>query len=81
DGTSGNNVWKALGGGGGVISAPNIRISSTGNDFTATDLNGYVFLTGNTADLTAFPANASNKGKTLTLVRIGTSNISINGMS
>ncbi|THV56196.1 MULTISPECIES: hypothetical protein [Chryseobacterium] len=81
DGTNGNNVWRGIGGGGTVNPSANVRTSTTGNDFTAADLNGYVFLTGNSADLTAFPATASNKGKTITLVRIGTQNISIAGIS
>ncbi|OCA69867.1 hypothetical protein BBH99_03510 [Chryseobacterium contaminans] len=81
DGTAGNNVWKALGGGGTVSAPVSVRTSTTGNDFTAADLNGYVFLTGNTADFTAFPANAGNKGKTITVVRTGTQNITINGIS
>jgi hypothetical protein len=58
-----------------------VRTSTTGNDFTNADLNGYVFLTGNTADFSAFPATAANKGKTVTLVRTGTSNITVTGIT
>jgi len=73
--------WKPFGGGGAVSPTVSVRTSTTGNDFTAADLNGYVFLTGIIADLSAFPANAGNKGKTITLVRTGTQNITINGIS
>lgn len=81
DGTTGNNVWKGFGGGASPSTPISVRTSNTGNDFTATDLNGYVFLTGNTADFSAFPATAANKGKTVTLVRIGTQNITVAGIT
>lgn len=76
------NAWIAVGGGGNAPNpAPNVRTSNTGNDFTSTDLDGYVFLTGNTADLSVLPATAANKGRSITLVRIGTQNITVTGIS
>jgi hypothetical protein len=80
DGTT-TNTWIAFGGGTAVAAPISVRTSTTGNDFTNADLNGYVFLTGTTADFSAFPATAANKGKTVTLVRTGSNNITVNGVT
>lgn len=81
DGTSGNNVWKTLGGGGAVAKVPSIRTSTTGTDLSANDLDGYVYISTN-ADLSSIPVSAATKGRTITLVKVGGPNpLTVNGMS
>ncbi len=76
------NTWITVGGGGGAVAAPSVRISTTGSDLSAADLNGYVFIdTAGSVNLATIPVSAATKGKTVTIVRIGTTNVSITGMN
>ncbi|KAA2224358.1 hypothetical protein [Chryseobacterium sediminis] len=77
------NTWITVGGGGSVTpAAPSVRISTTGSDLSAADLNGYVFIdTAGSVNLATIPVSAATKGKTVTIVRIGSTNVSITGMN
>lgn len=74
DGTSGNNVWKTLGGGAVAPTVPTFRTiaGAAVTTINTTDVGNIVVITGNVNGDIQLPApNASMVGKKLTLISTG----------